>query len=111
MDTEFDLMMKCDMCYDRTSVGRKPMCASVCPSGALFFGTREQLAAERPRSAPVNRFQFGGQTVTTKVQMLTPRDGRPEYVDVVSAMSEESAGKKISLDMMLGAMYTGEDEA
>ena len=22
----FELMMKCDMCYDRTSVGRKPMC-------------------------------------------------------------------------------------
>ena len=110
MDTGYDLMMKCDMCYDRTSVGRKPMCASVCPSGALFFGTRERLAAERPRSAPVNRFQFGGQTVTTKVRMLTPRDGRPEYVDVVSAMSEESAGKRISLDPMLGAMFDGEYE-
>ena len=110
MDTEYDLMMKCDMCYNRTSVGRKPMCASVYPSRALFFGTRERLAAERPRSAPVNRFQFGGQTVTTKVRMLTPRDGRPEYVDVVSAMSEETAGKRISLDPMLGAMYAEEDE-
>ena len=27
-------MMKCDMCYDRTSVGKRPMCATVCPSGA-----------------------------------------------------------------------------
>ena len=35
------IMMKCDMCYDRTSVGKKPMCATVCPSQALFFGTRE----------------------------------------------------------------------
>ena len=26
MMAEFDLMMKCDMCYDRTSTGRKPMC-------------------------------------------------------------------------------------
>jgi Fe-S-cluster-containing dehydrogenase component len=25
-------MMKCDMCYDRTSVGKRPMCATVCPS-------------------------------------------------------------------------------
>jgi Fe-S-cluster-containing dehydrogenase component len=106
MESEFDLMMKCDMCYDRTSVGRKPMCASVCPSGALFFGTRGQLAEERPRSAPINRFQFGGQTITTKVQMLTPRNGRAEYLDVVSAMSEETSGKKIALDMMLGAMHT-----
>ena len=29
MKTEFELMMKCDMCYDRTSVGKKPMCATV----------------------------------------------------------------------------------
>ena len=40
MMTEFDLMMKCDMCYDRTSTGRKPMCATVCPSGALTYTTR-----------------------------------------------------------------------
>ena len=39
----FELMMKCDMCYDRTSAGKKPMCATVCPSGALFFGTREEI--------------------------------------------------------------------
>src|SRR5689334_8980203 len=32
---EIDQMMKCDMCYDRTSIGKKPMCATVCPSGAL----------------------------------------------------------------------------
>ena len=38
--TEFDQMMKCDMCYDRTAFGKKPMCATVCPSEALYFGTR-----------------------------------------------------------------------
>ena len=53
------IMMKCDMCYDRTSVGKKPMCATVCPSQALFFGTREQIEQLRPLSTPVNRFQFG----------------------------------------------------
>jgi Fe-S-cluster-containing dehydrogenase component len=37
MNTKMSLMMKCDMCYDRTSVGLKPMCASVCPSQALAF--------------------------------------------------------------------------
>ena len=52
-------MMKCDMCYDRTSVGKKPMCATVCPSQALFFGTREQIEQLRPMSMPTNRFQFG----------------------------------------------------
>ena len=60
------IMMKCDMCYDRTSVGKKPMCATVCPSQALFFGTREQIEQMRPQSMPVNAFQFGNQTITTR---------------------------------------------
>ena len=33
---EMQLMMKCDMCYDRTSVGKKPMCATVCPSPVSY---------------------------------------------------------------------------
>jgi Fe-S-cluster-containing dehydrogenase component len=33
-----DLMIKYDMCYDRTSVGKRPMCVTVCPSGALAYG-------------------------------------------------------------------------
>src|SRR5689334_24991469 len=68
MKTEFELMMKCDMCYDRTSVGKKPMCATVCPSGALYFGTAEEIAALRASAKPINRFQFGGQTIETKVR-------------------------------------------
>ena len=69
---ERDMMMKCDMCYDRTSQGKKPMCASVCPSGALFYGTRAQLAAQRPLSKPVNTFVFGDLVVRTKVSLLVP---------------------------------------
>ncbi len=58
---EYDLMMKCTMCYDRTSVGKKPMCATVCPSGALFYGT------------PVNTFVFGKEIVNTKVNIMMPK--------------------------------------
>ena len=37
-------MMKCDMCTDRTAEGlTAPMCASVCPSEALWYGTVEQF--------------------------------------------------------------------
>ena len=45
---EFDQMMKCDMCIDRTSEGFAPMCASVCPSEALWYGTVEEFHATRP---------------------------------------------------------------
>ena len=67
------LMMKCDMCYDRTSIGKKPMCATVCPSQALFYGTAEEIEHLRPQSIPTNRFQFGEQTITTRVFVMAPR--------------------------------------
>src|SRR6185437_11497831 len=43
MMTELEQMMKCDMCYDRTSEGKRPMCATVCPSQELAFVPREQI--------------------------------------------------------------------
>ena len=67
---QFDQMMKCDMCYDRTSAGKKPMCATVCPSGALYYGPREVIERQR-REIPVHEFQFGRQTVRTKVNLMT----------------------------------------
>jgi len=93
------IMMKCDMCYDRTSVGKKPMCATVCPSQALFFGTREQIGQMRPMSAPVNRFQFGRQTISTRVFMMMPTDLviREPYVDVTAAMADQPRARVIPL--------------
>jgi Fe-S-cluster-containing dehydrogenase component len=88
MNTGQNLMMKCDMCYDRTSHGKKPMCASVCPSQALYFGTRKEMEALRPRSRPVNRFRFGSQVIITKVNMMTPADSPEQQVDVTSALYE-----------------------
>ena len=72
-------------------VGKRPMCATVCPSQALFFGTREQIEQLRPRSLPINRFQFGMQTITTQVFVMVPREtAAPEpCLDVPAAMSAE----------------------
>ncbi len=109
MKVEFDLMMKCDMCYDRTSVGKRPMCATVCPSQALFFGTREQVEKLRPSSRPNNRFRFGNQEITTKVNMMLPRRSRAEYIDVADAIDEQRTGKAIHLDVMTAAMHHDEE--
>ena len=70
-------MIKCDLCYDRTSEGLKPMCASVCPSGALHYGKREEVIRARPRSMPIRDFQFGHQTIRTKVNVMVPRRQTP----------------------------------
>jgi Fe-S-cluster-containing dehydrogenase component len=87
---ELDQMMKCDMCTDRTVDGLPPMCASVCPSEALWYGTEEQFAARR-RGALVRDFSFGRQAVRTKVYTVVddpdagPLDaliaGRTTWVD------------------------------
>jgi Fe-S-cluster-containing dehydrogenase component len=108
MKSEFDLMMKCDMCYDRTSMDKRPMCATVCPSGALFYGTLEQVRTLRPRSAPINRFQFGSQPIHTKVQMLAPRDRPHQHLDVLSAMDGSAAARGLSLDVLDNLLYTEE---
>ena len=104
MNTGMGLMMKCDMCYDRTSVGLKPMCASVCPSQALAFGTREEMARLRPNATAINTFQFGGQTVRTKVNVMVPADSAPARLDVTASMHESGIGYD-----MLDAVYTDEE--
>ena len=93
------IMMKCDMCYDRSSIGKKPMCATVCPSQALFFGTFEQIEQLRPMSAPINRFQFGQQTITTRVFTMVPRavTVRQPWVDVTAAMDDHPPGRTVML--------------
>ena len=102
MSTEMHLMMKCDMCYDRTSVGLKPMCASVCPSQALAFGTREEMARLRPSARPVNSFRFGLQTIRTKVNLMMPLAAPEEVVDVTAAMFEPSIGHEMLEDVFDG---------
>jgi len=98
------LMKKCDMCYDRTSAGKKPMCATVCPSQALFFGSAEQIRQLRPRSAFTNRFRFGAQTITTRVNMMVPKDVvSAPYVDVTAAMEEHPRSRMITLAVIPAA--------
>ncbi len=100
MMVEFELMMKCDMCYDRTSVGKQPMCTTVCPSRALHYGTMQEIADQRPRSQPFNRFRFGGQEINTKVHMMIPRDTQPEYIDVVEVMEDAAESQPVTLNVL-----------
>jgi Fe-S-cluster-containing dehydrogenase component len=101
MNTDYDLMMKCDMCYDRTSVGKRPMCATVCPSGALYFGSREEIERLRTSARPINEFQFGAQRVRTKVHMMVPRDRLVSHLDVTAAMHEPPTGTEVLLNILM----------
>ena len=81
MMSALDQMMKCDMCYDRTSVGLAPMCASVCPSQALWFGTMASFRETRTGRL-LDEWQFGYEPVRTKVRTVVTTGEGP--VDVLA---------------------------
>jgi Fe-S-cluster-containing dehydrogenase component len=108
MNTETKLMMKCDMCYDRTSIGKVPMCASVCPSQALFFGTRRDIERLRPSSQAINQFQFGSQSITTKVNLMVPKKSAKQHLDVLSGLESGPVGKDVE-DSLLGMIEESDE--
>lgn len=71
IDVQRELMMKCDLCYDRTSGGLAPMCATVCPSGALFYGTHEEVQ-DRRLARPLDVFAFGDHVIATRNAVMVP---------------------------------------
>lgn len=99
MESKFELMMKCDMCYDRTSIGKKPMCASVCPSQALYYGPKDTIEKIRKRSKPLYDFKFGQQRIRTKVAIMIPREAITPSLDVTESLEDSSMGKNLDLSL------------
>jgi Fe-S-cluster-containing dehydrogenase component len=97
---EIDQMMKCDLCYDRTSAGKKPMCATVCPSQALSFGTVEELERTR-RGRAINEWHFGGEVVRTKVYVVVPEGTDSIRADLVH-IGEKEPPAKDDVALLLG---------
>jgi hypothetical protein len=71
------------------------MCATVCPSQALYYGTREAIERLRQRSRPINQFQFGRQQISTRVHMMVPRSTTIERLDVTGAMHQDALGQAV----------------
>jgi Fe-S-cluster-containing dehydrogenase component len=87
MKSDLEQMMKCDMCYDRTSAGKRPMCATVCPSQALAYVPVDQIQRIR-REKTNNVFFFGAERVTTKVFLMVPAETDGVNVDITDFMWE-----------------------
>jgi formate dehydrogenase iron-sulfur subunit len=54
---------KCTLCSDRVAVGLEPACVKTCPTGAITFGTKEQMqhdAAERIVDLKSRGFEHAG---------------------------------------------------
>ena len=85
-------MLKCDLCYDRSSVGLKPMCATVCPSQALLFVPKHEVAAMRG-SKPLREFQIGALTIRTRNAIMVPDPRSPSTWTPRSSSKETSDGR------------------
>ena len=48
------------------------MCAAVCPTGAIFFGSIDELLAARPSAAATDLVAFGEQEIRTGVAVVVP---------------------------------------
>ncbi|MGH2486477.1 MAG: hypothetical protein ACRDHE_10735, partial [Ktedonobacterales bacterium] len=73
--------------------GKGPMCATVCPTQAIFYGTYEEwIEAGRAQQGakPVNIFYFGMQRVRTRnYVVMTQRD---DALDLMALAEEASYG-------------------
>ncbi len=69
---------KCTLCSDRVAVGQEPACVKTCPTGAIMFGTKEdmkQQAADRVVDLKERGFANAG-SVRSAGRGRHPRDVR-----------------------------------
>lgn len=71
VDEERNLMYKCDLCYDRTSKGRPPMCVSVCPTDTILF-IDEAEARKRTNKQVQYQWNFGDTVIETRTVIGIP---------------------------------------
>jgi len=85
-------IVKCELCRHRLADGLQPACTEVCPTGAVTFGTRQQLLAEaheRIRKNPGKYYQdrvygeldLGGTQVLYLSHVSFSKIGLPEAGD------------------------------
>ena len=86
MRKEDSKVYKCTLCSDRVAVGLEPACVKTCPTGAITFGSKEDMkehAAERIVDLKSRGYQNAGlydpQGVGgTHVVLVLPHGDRPE---------------------------------
>lgn len=86
-------MRKCNLCYDRTVVDLPPMCASVCPTQAIFYGTYEDWVSSgrgQQGARPVNVFYFGRQRLRTRNYVVMRSD--QDVLDLTAVATEAALG-------------------
>jgi hypothetical protein len=74
------------------------MCATVCPTQAIFYGTYEEwIAAGRARQGakPINSFYFGQQKVRTRNYVVMTEED--EELDLLALVAQADFGKPANI--------------
>lgn len=71
-----DKISKCTMCDDRISNGLAPLCAKTCPTGAIKYGSRDELLKEATDAGYKN--MYGDNQLSTSV-IFAFKNGPAEY--------------------------------
>ena len=113
---------KCTLCSDRVGVGLEPACVKTCPTGAIGFGTKDDMVAYGNKRADElkergfkNAGLYNPQGVGgTHVMYVLKHADRPELEDLpkdptISPMVAfwKSAAKPLAVAGMIGAVVAG----
>jgi formate dehydrogenase iron-sulfur subunit len=113
---------KCTLCSDRVAVGREPACVKTCPTGAISFGTKEDMVAYGDkRVGELRERGFKGAGLYnpagvggTHVMYVMKHADEPQLVGLpkdptVSPMVSlwKGVAKPLALAAMLGAVVAG----
>ncbi|WP_265449346.1 hydrogenase 2 operon protein HybA, partial [Aeromonas salmonicida] len=86
-DNPLGAIHKCELCnqqgLERINQGKLPGCVEVCPTGAVIFGTREDLMAEAKRrllASPGSEYAYPRQTLTANDPYLHEVPSYQPYV-------------------------------
>jgi hypothetical protein len=73
-----------------------------------LFGTRRDIESLRPSSQPINQFQFGSQSITTKVNLMIPKKSAKQNLDVLSGLESGTVGKDVE-ESLLGMIEESDE--
>ena len=98
-------LAKCDMCIDRVHNGLQPACVKTCPTGAMNFGSQEEmLALAKKRLAEVQKKYPGAQLLDpddVRVIFLTAFEPKYYHESAVAANRMPDITRAMALRKML----------
>jgi len=97
---------KCTMCSDRISEDKQPFCVQACPTEALDFGLREEIADKaRKRAQAIGGYTYGEKEAGGGNVLYVLNDKKEKYG--LRNISEEKLPRhKIPLRLMLTDLFT-----